>query len=127
MMARRSVEAERPWFVRSGPWHHCSLKPAAPAGWLLTGLYAAAMAGISVLFLAGEEPHAAEFIAWGTLLAASTFVYLVTAFRASARVAGGCGRRAKRRGSSSDAARTLLFSLLAALAILGTAFLGVQL
>ena len=127
MMARRSVEAERPWFVRSGPWWYCSLRPAAPAGWLLTGLYVAAVAGFAIWLLSGDEPQIVEVIAWATLMAASTFVYLVTAYRTSARVAGGCGARAKRRGSSSDAARTVLFSLLAALAILGAAFLGVQL
>ena len=58
-------------------------------------------------------------------MTAATFVYLLTAFRNSARVAGSCGARATRRGSSSETARTLLFSLLAALAILGAAFLGV--
>ena len=126
-MARRSVEADRAWFERSGPWWYCSLRPAAPAGWLLTGLYAAAMAVISIFFLGGEEPRAVDFIAWGTLVAASTFIYLLTAFRNSARAAGGCAARAKRRGSSSDAARTLLIAVATALAILGAAMLGVQL
>ena len=127
MMARRSVQEERPWFVRSGPWWYCSLRPAAPAGWLLTGIFAAAIAGISIFFVAGDEPEPIDLIVWGTLLAASTFVYLLTAFRTSAKVAGGCGTDAKKSGSSSDSARTLLLSLLAALAILGAAFLGTQL
>jgi hypothetical protein len=127
MMARRSVEAERPWFVRSGPWWNCSLRPAAPAGWLLTGLYGAVIAGISLFLLGGEETRPVDFIVWGTLLAASTFVYLLTAYRTSARVASACGVCAKGRGSSSDATRTLLIALATAVAILGAAMLGVQL
>jgi hypothetical protein len=127
MMARRRVEAERPWFVRSGPWWYCSLRPTAPAGWLLTGLYAAAIAGISIFFVARHEPRLVDFIIWATLLAASTFVYLLTAYRTSVRKAGGCGAHSKKRPSSSDNVRTLLLSLLAALAILGAAFLGVEL
>ena len=63
MMARRPVKAERPWFERSGPWWYCSLRSAAAAGWMLTGLYAAAMTGISIFFLGGEEPQAVDFIA----------------------------------------------------------------
>ncbi|MGQ0558946.1 MAG: hypothetical protein ACT4OE_05085 [Sphingosinicella sp.] len=126
-MTRHSAAVGRPWFVRKGSRYGCQLSPASPAGWLLTTLYILFAAGISWLLVGrGEPPAVIEWSAWALLLAASTFAFLLTAWRTSeVRQSDVC--QANSQGGRSDAIRPILLSIAVAVLILGAALLGIEL
>ena len=85
-MAQRSHADPKPWFVRCRKRGGCSLNPTWPAGWLLTIGFVLAALGLSLL-LVDDGAGAGRWAAWGVLMAATTFAYLLTAWRMSAPVA----------------------------------------
>ena len=128
-MSKPPHEAGRPWFVRGRKGGECHLVPASPVGWLLTALYAAMAALISVLFLGGGRIGVSQWVGWGVLIAAATFIYLLTAWRTSVPVSGmnGVHRCARSAGTPASTTQTLLIAIATALLIIGSAALGVQL
>jgi len=89
----------QPWFVRCRTKHGCNLRPASMAGWLLTLFYVLGAIGLSLL-LVDDGAGAGRWIAWGVLLAATTFAYLLSAWRMSEPAdcaAAGKDRRRRRR------------------------------
>jgi hypothetical protein len=86
MMSRNLVRSA-PWFVRVKKGRRCNLRPFSRAGWLVTGLYAVAMAGLSLLLLVGErEPATLMLVAWAVVTTAMTIAFLVIAWRTSEAV-----------------------------------------
>lgn len=132
-MVRHSAPVSRPWFIRKRSQCGCQLSPASPAGWLLTGGYVLFAAAISALLLiGGDEPQLLEWAVWGLLLGASTFAYFLTAWRTaevrhSGRPASPASGYCGTTGTWKDGVRPLLLGLVAALAIIGGALLGVEL
>ena len=93
MTATRLPGGGKAWFVRTRKQHGCSLKPVSFEAHLLTAGYALAVAAASGLQFGGE-PGTAHVVAWATLMAAATFLYVLTALRMSApRAAPRKGRR----------------------------------
>lgn len=125
-MAHPFRGTDRAWFVRVKKGRRCELRPHARAGWLITVLFALAVAGFSLLLLARDEPSVAALIAWGVLTAAMTAAFLLIAWRSSVRIDPGpdaCGAK----GWRSDPRLALVASVLAALALIGAALIGVEL
>ena len=80
------------WFVRKGNAWCCSLTPASTEGRVLTAVYALWI-GAMVWLVLGDDPGAARLVAFLTLVLASTFLYILTALRMSARAQGSGKRR----------------------------------
>ena len=74
----------KPWFERRGTATHCSLKPVALEGHLLTAFYAAVVTGISLFFARGDL-EVLSVVAWVALILAASLLYVITALRMSAR------------------------------------------
>ena len=86
MMSRNAVRSA-PWFVQVKKGRRCNLRPSSRAGWLITGLYALAMTGLSLLLLVGEtEPATFMLVGWAVVATAMTVAFLVIAWRTSEAV-----------------------------------------
>ena len=77
------------WFVRKKTRRGCGLKPVSMEGRLLTVAYAAFVSAVS-WFLVDPEFRPVMLIAWITLLAAATFLFILTALRMSAPATQAC-------------------------------------
>ena len=77
------------WFVRRKKRRGCSLRPVSMEGRLLTAGYAAFVSAVTWL-LVDPEFRPVMLIAWITLLAAATFLFILTALRMSAPATQAC-------------------------------------
>ena len=116
-MSRKSV-GSAPWFVRVKKGRRCNLRPSSRAGWLITGLYALAMSGLSLLLLiGGGEPTTLMLVGWAVVATAMTIAFLVIAWRTSeavetvgvkCRTGAAPGRRQERLGLAILSAATII-------------------
>ncbi|MCW3836627.1 hypothetical protein ACFQ1E_09605 [Sphingomonas canadensis] len=81
---------EKPWFVRRGSGWCMSVRPSAPAGWLITTAYSLAMT-LMAFFIERFEGHLAV---WFVLVGAATVLFVTAACRLSVPAppgSRGCG------------------------------------
>ena len=123
-MTHRSLHAQESWFVREVHGRRCKLRPQSRAGWLLTAAYFLAMVAGSLFLATRDDPTAEELILWALLSVAMTLAFVLTAWRTSASVDPPV---ASTPASTRHPWRDLGVALLAALAIIGAALLGVEL
>ena len=84
MKSARLPEGGKAWFVRKGKASHCSLTPASVEGHLLTAFYVVWI-GALVWLVLGEDPGVARVVAFIAVVLASSLLYVLTAWRMSAR------------------------------------------
>lgn len=120
----RNVIRSAPWFVRVKNGRRCNLRPSSRAGWLVTGLYALAMAGLSLLLLAGErEPATLMLVAWAVVTTAMTIAFLLIAWRTSETV-DSADRKCRPGATPGKREERLGLAILSAAFILAGALLG---
>ena len=75
------------WFVKTRKGRHCGLKPVSAEGRLLTGAYGGFVGAVSWVF-ADADFRPVLLAVWIALVAAATFLYILTALRMSAPASG---------------------------------------
>ena len=116
--------ADPPWFAKTMVGSRCEIRPYSRAGWLLTAAYAVAMLGMGLSLMTIDEPAPAIWISWAVVSLAITFAFLLTAWRTSATV-DACAPGRSGKGPNSQL-QSIILSLLAAAAIIGAAFFGID-
>ena len=124
-MISRPIASGSPWFARVKSGGRCELRPYSRAGWLLTAAYALALIAVGLFAYLREDPTTAEWISWTAISLAMTFAFLLIAWRTSARIESAAPSAGPK--SPHNPAVALIIALLTTGAIIGAAFLGIEL